>query len=145
VLHVGTASPSALEASIRTGAGGPLAGGLSGAAIASSTNTSHGNLKGAAIGMAVEMVAGSLVRDVTYSIITDVQITERTNDSVTRKLESHLQQGTGTQIIESSDSVGNRKKYQTRIVSSANKVNLKFEDALPSLQKQLARSIAGIF
>ena len=35
--------------------------------------------------------------------------------------------------------------YQTRIASSANKVNLKFEEAQPILEDKLAASIAGIF
>ncbi|KAB3425663.1 complement resistance protein TraT, partial [Escherichia coli] len=39
---------------------------------------------------------------------------------------------------------GNQHKYQTRIVSSANKVNLKFEEAKPVLEDQLAKSIANI-
>lgn len=145
VLHVGTANPSALYDSLRSGWGGPVGGGLAGAAIGATTSSPHGNLKGALIGSAVEMVAGSLVKDVTYSIITDIQITERTNEPVTQKLQSTFEQGTGTQVVQSSDSVHNRKKYQTRVVSTANKVNLKFADALPSLQQQLARSIAGIF
>ncbi|CZW98072.1 Enterobacterial TraT complement resistance protein [Enterobacter hormaechei] len=37
-----------------------------------------------------------------------------------------------------------RFKYQTRVVSNANKVNLKFEEAKPVLEAQLAKSIAGI-
>jgi len=144
VLHVGKASPSALTESVRSGWGGPVAGGLSGAAIASSTNTSHGNLKGAAIGMAVEMVADSLVKDVTYSIITDIQITERTRTPITEKSETKLHQGSGTEIVQTGENAVNWRKYQTRVVSSANQVNLKFEEALPALQQQLARSIAGI-
>ena len=35
-------------------------------------------------------------------------------------------------------------KYQTRVVSNANKVNLKFEEAKPVLEDQLAKSIANI-
>ncbi|WP_422491663.1 complement resistance protein TraT, partial [Endozoicomonas sp. ALE010] len=36
------------------------------------------------------------------------------------------------------------KKYQTRVVSTANKVNLKFEEALPELKKGLSNSISGL-
>ncbi|EFB2219025.1 hypothetical protein FIF25_20845, partial [Escherichia coli] len=39
---------------------------------------------------------------------------------------------------------GNQHKYQTRVVSSANQVNLKFEEAKPHLEDQLAKSIANI-
>ncbi len=145
VLHVGTCNPSALYSSLRSGWGGPLAGGMAGAAIGATTSSPNGNLKGALIGSAVELVASSLVKNVTYSIITDIQITERSNEPVTQKLQSNFAQGKDTQTVQFSDRVTDRKKYRTRVVSSANKVNLKFEAALPYLEKQLARSIAGIF
>ncbi|HHZ6135107.1 TPA: complement resistance protein TraT, partial [Escherichia coli] len=44
----------------------------------------------------------------------------------------------------SSTETGNQHKYQTRVVSSANQVNLKFEEAKPHLEDQLAKSIANI-
>ncbi len=37
------------------------------------------------------------------------------------------------------------KKYQTRVLSSANKVNLKWEDASTELVNSISASIAGIF
>ncbi|EER0907229.1 hypothetical protein C0224_005190, partial [Escherichia coli] len=43
-----------------------------------------------------------------------------------------------------STETGNQHKYQTRVVSSANQVNLKFEEAKPHLEDQLAKSIANI-
>ena len=39
----------------------------------------------------------------------------------------------------------NRKKYQTRIVSSARKTNLEFAEALPHLEQGLVNSIGGVF
>jgi hypothetical protein len=38
-----------------------------------------------------------------------------------------------------------RKRYQTRIVSTADKVNLKFEEALPQMVEGLVRSIFLVF
>ncbi|GCZ33801.1 complement resistance protein precursor TraT [Escherichia coli] len=38
----------------------------------------------------------------------------------------------------------NRHKYQPSMVSNANKVNLKFEDAKPVFEDQLVKSIANI-
>ena len=38
-----------------------------------------------------------------------------------------------------------KKKYQTRNVSTANKVNLKLENAINPLIQGLAKSVAGIF
>ena len=37
------------------------------------------------------------------------------------------------------------KRYQTRVMSSANRVNLDFEDAAPELVAGLTQAIAGIF
>lgn len=56
-----------------------------------------------------------------------------------------LKQGTSGARVQTSTSFGDQHKYQTRIVSSANKVNLKFDEARPVLEAQLAKSIAGIF
>jgi hypothetical protein len=89
------------------------------------------------------MIAGP-VKDVTHSIITDIRVPERTDVPVTQMPESKLPQGTGSEIAQSGESAINGKKYQTRVVSTANRVNLKFEQALPALEQQLARSIAGI-
>ncbi|WP_019250688.1 complement resistance protein TraT, partial [Yersinia pestis] len=46
--------------------------------------------------------------------------------------------------VQTSTQTGNKHQYQTRVVSSANKVNLKFEEARPVLEDQLAKSIANI-
>ncbi len=56
----------------------------------------------------------------------------------------NLNQGTSGSTQQVSNEVTQRKKYQTRIVSTANKLNLKFEDAVPQLEEGLTRSIAGI-
>ncbi|EIX7312562.1 complement resistance protein TraT, partial [Escherichia coli] len=52
--------------------------------------------------------------------------------------------GTSGAKVQTSTSTGNQHKYQTRVVSNANKVNLKFEEAKPVLEDQLAKSIANI-
>ncbi|MBL1923557.1 complement resistance protein TraT, partial [Klebsiella pneumoniae] len=46
--------------------------------------------------------------------------------------------------VQTSTETGNQHKYQTRVVSNANKVNLKFPEAQPVLEDQLAKSIANI-
>jgi hypothetical protein len=37
------------------------------------------------------------------------------------------------------------KKYRTRVVSTANKVNLEYEEAAPALTQGLAKSLSGLF
>ncbi|WP_246755274.1 complement resistance protein TraT, partial [Salmonella enterica] len=86
----------------------------------------------------------ALVEDVNYTMITDVQIAERTKATVTTDNVAALRQGTSGAKIQTSTETGNQHKYQTRVVSNANKVNLKFEEAKPVLEDQLAKSIANI-
>lgn len=153
VLQVGTANPSALHESLYAGWGGALAGGVAGAVVGGNksgfldswSGSERGAGVGALIGGAGELIAGSLVKNVTYSIITDVQIMERSQEAVAQRVESSLEQGTGSKVVQMSESVKTRKKYQTRILSTANKVNLKFGEALPHLTEQLVRSLAGLF
>lgn len=149
ILQVGIANPSALNEALGAGFGGAVAGMAVGGVIGANASSPMGGFNGAAmgglIGGAGELIAGSLVKDVTYSMITDLQIMERTPEAVQQEIKSDLTQGTGTQIMQSSQSVKSRRKYQTRIVSTANQVNLKFEEALPRLEEQLAKSVAGIF
>ncbi|HAW2497091.1 TPA: hypothetical protein JLP82_004051 [Escherichia coli] len=90
------------------------------------------------------MAADAMVEDVNYTMITDVQIAERTKTTVTTDNVAALRQGTSGAKIQTSTETGNQHKYQTRVVSSANKVNLKFEEAKPVLEDQLAKSIANI-
>ncbi|HBY1094097.1 TPA: complement resistance protein TraT, partial [Klebsiella pneumoniae] len=84
------------------------------------------------------------VEDVNYTMITDVQIAERTKTQVQTDNVAVLRQGTSGAKVQTSTETGNQNKYQTRVVSNANKVNLKFPEAQPVLEDQLAKSIANI-
>lgn len=89
-------------------------------------------------------LAQMLVEDINYTMVTDLQISERSKATVTTDNIAALKQGTSGVKVQTSTEQGNRAKYQTRVVSNANKVNLKFEEAKPVLEAQLAKSIAGI-
>lgn len=89
--------------------------GAAGAMIGGRSGKVGGAVVGGIIGAGAAVLANSLVEDVYYSAITDVRISDQQN------------------------------QYQTRILSSANKVNLKWENAKPELEKGLANAIAGIF
>lgn len=149
VLQIGQADPSALRTSVYGGYGGAIAGGLGGALIGGAAGGGTGALYGAGIGTlvggAAELVAGSLVKDVTFSMMTDVMISEKTKSPVKESQKANLAKGKGTTVTQSIEKESDRQRYQTRVASSANQVNLKFEEALPALQEGLARSIAGIF
>ncbi|MEY0017236.1 complement resistance protein TraT [Providencia rettgeri] len=124
---------------------GAALGAAIGGGIAAFNTHSTGTALG--IGLAsglVGMAADSLVEDINYSMITDIQISEKTNTNVTTINVAALKQGTSGAKVQTSQEEGNRHKYQTRVVSNANKVNLKFEEAKPVLEQQLAKSISNI-
>ena len=125
-----------------------LDAGFSGAVIGSAVSSSSDSGKGAVIGALVGVVADSLVDDTLFTMVTDLQVRERprANESVTQQQSDSSTQGSSTTISQSSDySSVEWKTYHTRIVSTANQANLKFEDALPALENGLVRSIAGMF
>ncbi|MDJ9274325.1 complement resistance protein TraT [Salmonella enterica] len=118
-------------------------GALSGAALGAGITAYNSNSAGATLGVGLAaglagMAADALVEDVNYTMITDVQIAERTKATVTTDNVAALRQGTSGAKIQTSTETGNQHKYQTRVVSNANKVNLKFEEAKPVLEEHLA-------
>ncbi|EOZ7362920.1 complement resistance protein TraT, partial [Escherichia coli] len=119
---------------------GAAVGAALGAGITGYNSSSAGATLG--VGLAaglVGMAADAMVEDVNYTMITDVQIAERTKATVTTDNVAALRQGTSGAKIQTSTETGNQHKYQTRVVSNANKVNLKFEEAKPVLEDQLAK------
>ncbi|MGA2655638.1 MAG: complement resistance protein TraT, partial [Gammaproteobacteria bacterium] len=120
VLQAGELDAATRDEIVGRGFGDAITGGLVGAGVGGLVS-GHKDavIGGALLGAAIGGLANATTHDITYSVITDVQITE--------KLKS-----------------GN-KVHKTRIASTANKVNLKFEQAEPELVEGLSRSIAGIF
>lgn len=130
---------------LSTGYEGAATGAALGAGITAYNSASAGATLG--VGLAsglIGLAADSLVEDVNYTMVTDLQIAERSKATVTTDNIAALKQGTSGAKVQTSTEQGNRAKYQTRVVSNANKVNLKFEEAKPVLEAQLAKSITGI-
>jgi len=152
VLSVDKASPTAAESALRSGYGSTVAlgaaiGTAAGAAIDGWAGAGIGGLAGAAAFGIADTIAGAAVKDVTYMAITDIEIAERVEDGVIIR-EDRLQdakQGVGGARRQTSTKVSDMNKYRTRIVSTANKVNLMYEEAAPELTNGLARSISGLF
>ena len=104
--------------------------------------------KGMLIGATVALIADAMVDDVLYTMVTDLRVRERPQISeiITQVEKSRLSQGTSTtQRQRTTGGVVKWKTYETRIVSTANKANLKFEEARDVLMEGLVRSIGGIF
>ena len=148
VLQAGKSSVTAAEDAFASGFGGALFGAAVGAAGTRAATKDTGSIIGGGlIGAAVESAAGAFVQDVTYSAITDIQVSERATDGavITESFEQDLGQGTGGSRIVRAESTSGWKRYRTRVMSVANQANLEFEDAAPQLVAGLTRSIAGVF
>jgi hypothetical protein len=152
VLSVEKASPTAAEAALRDGYGGAIlagggAGALIGRAVAGGTGAGYGAGSGALIGGLAEHISGALVKDVVYLAITDVELRERPRKGVIVRedRQQDSKQGIGGSTRQTSSEIAAHKRYRTRVVSTANKVNLHYEEAAPQLTAGLARSLAGLF
>ncbi|MDP2904382.1 MAG: complement resistance protein TraT [Methylovulum sp.] len=151
VLSVDKASPTAAQAALSSGFGGALAGaalgGTIGAASAGWGGVGYGAMAGGLAGAAIETIANAAVKDVTYMVITDVEIAEQAEQGVIVRQDSKqdAKQGIGGSRVQSSSELSDKKKYRTRIVSTANKVNLDYTEAATDLTNGLVRSISGLF
>ncbi|MBD1576953.1 complement resistance protein TraT [Vibrio sp. S11_S32] len=143
ILKIGKSDLNESKGFLAQGYGSAIAGG----AIAASTMGSGTGAVGMGVlGMAAGFVADSMVEDTYYSMVTDLQISEHAAKGVqvTEHNQAKLHQGnSGAKMVTSTETTS-WKRYQTRIVSTANQANLKFEDAEPTLEKGLAGAISGI-
>ncbi len=125
-----------------------LEAGFTGAALGNAVSGSSDTGKGIVIGALVGIIADALVDDTLYTMVTDLQLRERprNNEVVTQQQSEESTQGSNTSISQSSSlSSVEWKIYHTRIVSTANQVNLEFDEAQAALEDGLIRSIAGFF
>ena len=144
VLKIGKSNLNESKGFLSQGYGSAIAG----AAIAGSTmGSGKGAIGMGIIGGAVGFIADQMVEDTYYVMVTDVQISEHTDKGVVvnEKNQSTLHQGTSGHKTVTSNETTHWKRYQTRIVSTANQANLKFKDAEPALEQGLSGALAGIF
>lgn len=122
ILYVGEVDPAALRTAVRGGFGSTLGGGAVGGAIGYGLGGGRGAVLGGAAGgllaSATELISGSLTKDVTYTIMTDFQLTEKTTKG--------------------------KKIHQARVASTAEQVNLEWEEAEGKLVEGLAKSLGGL-
>ena len=145
VLKIGKMSRSASEAAIGGGFGSTLAGVGTGVAVGSLTNNSNAMIAGGLAGGLVSVAADALVKDVNYAMITDIQISERSNHKIKQRTQASLQNGASTHTMQDYSEESNLKRYRTRLVSNADKMNLNFAEARPVLEREAAHAISGIF
>lgn len=151
VLNLEKASPTAAQAALQQGyrgGGEVLAGAAAGAVIGSNSNRAW---SGAAIGgiaaSGASLVANALVKDVTYMLVCDISIRERVAQGVYVRRDTQLDArasdaGSSQQRVSE---VTDRKDYRTRIVTTANKVNLQLGEAQAPMFQKTAYAMAGFF
>jgi hypothetical protein len=148
VLNLEKTSPTAAEAALGSGfQGGGIAAGAALGSVANSNNRYTGAVVGGVAAGAIGLVSGALVKDVTYMLVCDIQIKEKAGKGVIVRKDSKI----GSKISDAGTSnqtfseVSNKKEYRTRIVTTANKANLKLEDAQELMFKKTAYAISGFF
>ncbi len=122
-MYVGEADPAALRTAVYRGYGTTIGGAAAGGAVGymlekTGRSTGLGAAAGGLLASATELVTGSLTKDVTYTIMTDIQLTEKTSKG--------------------------KKIHQTRVASTAEQVNLEWEEAEGKLVEGLAKSLGGL-
>lgn len=148
VLTLEKASPSAAEEALHKGyMGGAIIGGAAIGAVADTSNPYNGAVAGGIMGGGTELITGALVKNVTYMLVCDVQITEKAKEGVIvrkdSKVDTRISDAGTSQMTVSEASM--RKEYRTRIVTTGNKVNLKIEEAQDPMFKKTAYAMSGFF
>lgn len=146
ILQAGKYNKEKTDALLRGGYGSAIEGGLIGAGIGTLINRRDSAIGGAVAGAALGYAANMLVKDVMYGTVVDVQISEKAAAGVrvTERHDSNLKQGLSSSKIQRSNETTKWKRYRTRVISVANKVNLTQEQATPYLASGIAQSISGI-
>ncbi len=148
VTSLEKASPTAAELALKQGYSDVGAGAAAGAVVGvSHGGTATSMIGGGMLGALGTTAANAFVQDVTYMLVADVKITERTRDGVIVRKDSQISAkvsdaGTSTQRVSEAT---NRKEYTTRIVTTANQANLKLEEAQDLMFKKTAYAMSAFF
>ena len=172
VLQAGKLDGNATGALLSANYGQPL---LVGSAAGALTGAGSGNgYAGLGVGLGVAAATWAFnqaYKDVTYAVTTDIQISERPLGGVTVHQHTHNYRGhrnhsgtvnvteaTATSYGESDadtasthersqdvDEENSFKQVQVRDVAYANKVNLRMDEAVPTLVQHLTSSLANVF
>lgn len=145
ILKADKLSKSASSEALGGGYGSALAGAGTGVALGALSNNTSTALAGGIAGGLVGFAADTLVKNVSYTVVTDVQISERSAHKVQEQYRASLKNGSASQLVQTSNRASEFQRYQTRVVASADQVNLSFEKARPRLEAELASVLAGIF
>ncbi len=167
VLQAGPVDPKTKEAMLSTSFGEPLAAGVGGALLSGMLGGNTPTAIGIGLGLALTTyLADQLIQDVTYSVLVDIQLSERplnggkvnrTTTSSTSGNHSSFERplSPGPELNSTTRSshgttqyyqdTNDFKQYHTRAVAYADQMNLKFEEAMPLLLGKLTSSLSNLF
>lgn len=145
VLHVSKMNERQARSWLDEGFGGVMLGATAGALAAGDNQAAAGALIGGAVGL----IANSLVEDIMYAVVADLQISERTPSVVTEKRKYRLGPEKRRDLADTEQSAttitqDHWRRHQTRIVSTVNKMNLEHKEAAPVLREEVLLAIAGV-
>jgi hypothetical protein len=148
IIKAGKTNERGVQSILSSGFGGAITGGLIGLGAGSIMGDSgDATLAGGLIGSAVGFAADALVKDQLFALVTDVQISERAakGTSFQSQTKASVSQGMSAQQVIRTSGKTPWMRYRTRVVSTADKVNLSFNAAKPILSAKTAQSITGLF
>lgn len=146
VLKVSQVSSTAARKVMGSSFGSAVSGAALGATVGALAGADTGSIVGIGlIGGAAASLVDNMVKDVNYVAVADVQISERSQQAVSEHRQSHLKQGMSTVTTQRSRDKSHWKRYRTRVVSRAEKVNLHYVQARGPLERSMGSAIAGIF
>lgn len=123
---------------------GGFGGAITGGAIGSTIGSGDGKTAAVVAGALIGAIADATVKDIYFTMITDIQIAEKSKGQIRERSEANLSQGSHAQTQVDYKENTDRKKYRTRIVSTANKANLEYQEAEPALINGLVTSLSGV-
>lgn len=119
-----------------------------GAALGTGVGLISGNaVTGGIVGLGVagaDYIGQQVLKDKTYSIITDVQVGQKIDGQINEQTNASLANGSSGTTQSYSDTT-NWKKTRVRVGTIADQINLKIETAMPKVEIGLAKEISGIF
>nr|P0DKR9.1 RecName: Full=TraT complement resistance protein; Flags: Precursor [Wigglesworthia glossinidia endosymbiont of Glossina brevipalpis] len=94
----------------------------------------------------IEKISKSFFENNNFIVVTDLQISQRTNILCSKFDRFHLNSKEKIKnVINPKSKEGKRNFYKTRIYSYANKVNLEFYEAKKEIENQISHSISEVF
>jgi Enterobacterial TraT complement resistance protein len=143
------ASPTAAEVALKQGYRGDVSAGAQAGLVvgADQGRTATSAVAGGLVGALGTSAANAFVQDVTYMLVADVQIKEKTANGVIVRKDTKISAkvsdaGTSTQTASEAS---NRMEYRTRIVTTANKANLELNEAQEVMFKKTAFAMSSFF